>query len=70
MRQDAMVKNRFAKGRRIVSIADLVSVLQTGLWVYWGSRPKHPSILWHMQLRTLRDAITRGILYVALEALP
>ena len=65
-----MSKKKFTKGRKIDSIADLVFVLQNGIWVYWEDRPKHPSILWNMQLRTLRDAVARGILYVALEELP
>lgn len=63
-------KGRFTRGRRVDSVADLMSVLQSDIWVYWEDRPKHPSVLWHMQLGTLKDAVNRRILYVALEELP
>ena len=65
-----MRKNKFTKGRQIISLNDLLFILENGLWVYWNDSPKHPSILWHMQLGTLKDAIKAGILYVALEELP
>ena len=65
-----MKKHKFAKGKRIDSIAELEDALVNGSWVYWNDIPKHPSILWHMHLRTLRYAITLGILYVAQEELP
>jgi len=56
---------KFTKGRRIDSLADLESVLKNEFWVYWNDRPKHPSWIWNMQLRTLSMAVIRGILYVA-----
>jgi len=62
-----MVETKFTKGRRIGSLADLESVLKNEFWVYWNDRPKHPSWLWSMQLRTLSNAVTKGILYVAIR---
>jgi len=58
---------KFTKGRRIDGLEDLVVQLQCGNWVYWNDRPKHPSWLWNMQLRTLRNAVNAGILYVAVR---
>jgi hypothetical protein len=66
---DPRVGKTFTKGRRINSLAELVKLLCNSTWIYWGNTPKHPSILWHMELWTLRDAVTKGILYVALKKL-
>jgi len=56
---------KFTKGRRIDGLEDLIVLLQCGNWIYWNDRPKHPSWLWNIQLRTLRLAVNAGILYVA-----
>ena len=58
---------KFTKGRKVDTLGDLVSVLENGIWVYWNHKPMHPSFLWNMQLRTLRNAITLGIIHVALR---
>lgn len=58
---------KFTKGERIETIHELLDLLTAGKWVYYGNRPKHPSVILSMTALTLLDAIKRGSYFVAKE---
>ena len=60
----------FKKGNQITSVDHLSSLLDQNKWIYWIDRPKHPSILLSMQLRTILKALKAGILYEAIRNEP
>lgn len=60
-------KAKFRQGETIDSFGTLVSLLDSGRWIYWNHKPLHPGWIRGMTLETLRGAIRRGILRVALK---
>lgn len=59
---------KFEKGMQIVSILELVEIVEYGSWVYWNHKPLHPEWLKSMPLRTIMGAVSKGILWQAQEA--
>ncbi len=57
---------KYIVGRGFDGMDDLGAWLQRGQWVFWGDRPKHPSIIWSMQYRTVAIAVASGLLRRAL----
>lgn len=57
----------YIQGDVIASIGELIPRLDNREWLYWGSKPKHPSIFENMSLCTLRVGIKRGIIRVAIR---
>ncbi|MBE3145213.1 MAG: hypothetical protein IMZ61_15045, partial [Planctomycetes bacterium] len=45
---------KFKKGEPITNIADLCEWVFNDGWVYLHARPKHPTIIQNMMLRTLK----------------
>lgn len=60
---------KFAPGRQIADIHDLIHCISLGCWVYWptSDRPKHPSIILSMQLNTLMSACRSGRIRIAVQ---
>lgn len=57
--------NKYKKGIEYDNIQELSNDLMSGKYVYWIDRPKHPSILQNMSLRTLLMALKSGMIYKA-----
>lgn len=49
------------------SIGELETALDNNQWLYWGDRPKHPSIFLGMTLRTLKRGIKAGSIRYAVN---
>jgi len=58
-------KTKYVKGGCITNWQELAHALHHNRWIYWGDRPKHPGWLRSMHFQVLDQAITRGILAVA-----
>lgn len=59
---------KFKKGEPIVTIAELCEWVFNDGWVYLHGRPKHPSIIQNMMLRTLRTLLGNAMLAKAVVA--
>lgn len=63
---------KFKKGEPITNIAELCEWVFNDGWVYLHGRPKHPSIIQNMMLRTLRILLDANMLTkaVVVEQVP
>jgi len=58
---------KYLKGNKITSIEELLALLELGRWVYWGSRPKHPSVIENISIATVKAALRAEMLYEAIQ---
>lgn len=59
---------KFKKGEQITTIAELCEWVFNDGWVYLHGRPKHPTIIQNMMLRTLRTLLGNAMLAKAVAA--
>lgn len=59
--------NKYRPGEAIRNPVDAISMIIDGHWFYWAtsSRPKHPSVLLSMTVRTIEQAARKGLLRIA-----
>lgn len=60
-------RNKYRRGRRIMTVTELVRVLEARQYVFWGSRPTHPGWMLGLQIRYLLGEIRRGNIHYAIE---
>ena len=59
-------QNKYRPGPKIRDMAELSAHLDAGRYVYWNHKPQHPSWLASMTYHTLRGAVRKGILRIAI----
>uniref|UniRef100_A0A6M3JJY3 Uncharacterized protein n=1 Tax=viral metagenome TaxID=1070528 RepID=A0A6M3JJY3_9ZZZZ len=59
-------RNKFKPGDTVHTIEQLDIFLAQGRWVYMWNRPKHPSFIDSMPLRTVRYFVTQNAFKIAL----
>lgn len=47
-------------GTHITSLPSLIKWLNDGCWTYLYNRPRHPSVIESMTMRSVRQAVERG----------
>ncbi len=53
-------KRKFVKGGAFKNTAEAATWIENGKWCYWGSVPKHPSVVSNFSLTTIRGAVRTG----------
>lgn len=61
------MKAKYHKGKRIDNWVDFIMGIRLGCRFYWNHKCQHPAWLANMQLRTLLNAVRKGIIF---EAIP
>ena len=59
-------QNKYRQGPKIRDMAELSAHLDSGRYVYWNHKPQHPAWLASMTYHTLRGAVRKGILRIAI----
>ena len=62
-----MKTSKFCKGKLVVSINQLCRLIDNNEWVYLIDRPKHPTIIANMTLRTVRGFLNHKMLWKAIK---
>lgn len=58
-----MSKSKYKKGRKIASVCDFDTC--ESMWFKWFDHTKHRSVLESLQYRTLKNAISKGVIFIA-----
>jgi hypothetical protein len=60
-------KKKFRKAERLFYLTDLIEWIDIDGWIYWCDKPLHPGWVQSMTVRTLKNALEKGIIYRARE---
>jgi hypothetical protein len=61
-----MRPHKYIPGEPFSTLGELRAWLESGGWVYWHGRPKHPSIIISLQFRCILSGLRHGIFYRAM----
>lgn len=58
---------KFRPGHQITDLGELIHAINVGCWIYWPNqdRPRHPSFMLSQRVMTLRGAVMRGHVWIA-----
>lgn len=57
---------KYRKGRRLLTLAQVIRLIDAGKWLISRHKPYHPSVISNWSLYTIRSALGMGM-YVAVE---
>lgn len=60
-----MKPRKFRQGWRVVFLEEVVHAFHKRQWLWLHGRPRHPSVIVSMTVKTVEDMIRRGQLYYA-----